>query len=431
MTQKIIRYLVSSADDDYIGELKDIHSIPSFKREINNALCAMNITLARNELTIDSYTDALATESDVIITTETDEALLADIVASTGFGPGTDLELNHKVEIRTHYGEYEELCTEDGIPLCTEDDHDLMVASTGLPEGRTIFKGYISDWEIDLGNDSNIVVSLLNNGTELKDIILKEPGGDTKIPFNSWDPSDIAKYVIDYAQTQGAHINYDTASIEDTGTTVSYEFNLNTIQECLDIIIKLCPADWYWTYDPGSDLYSLQARPVTVQRWFTKKKDVVSGTLRRSILSIVNNVFFTGGGEPALLIERNDATSQADWRRGLAKASDSRVTDPTTGEIMADAEIDRFKEPTFIGNVIINGEHYDPIEDISLGELAGFQNYGGYIDEQSLQIVGINYNVDTISVDLDRILPATPKRIEDLRRNLDELAQQNNPDAPM
>jgi len=430
MTQKIVRYRVYSADDDYIGEWKDVTSQVSYKRQINNALCSMQVTLARNELTSTTLTANLTTEADVNITDESDNPLLIDLVAATGIGPGTDLDLNYNVEVMTHYGGYTNLTTEDDVDITTETDLPLEIPD-GLPDGLTVYSGYVTDWEISVGDNDDITVDLLNHANELNHIILKD-GTDTKVAYLSQDPSDIARSVIDYAISEGARINYTASSIEDTGTTVSYTFNLNTIAECLDKVLELCPSDWYWTYDPGSNLYSLMARPAVANRWLTKKRDVIDLTLRRSLLHIVNTAFFTGGGDPALLVEQNDAASEAAWRKGLTKLSDQRVTVHATAEIMADAEIDRHSEPEYIGSATVNGNHYDPIESIALGELTGFINFGEYVDENiELQIVGINYNVDSVALELGTVLPPVAKRIEDIKRNLDVLDQENNPDAPV
>ena len=430
MTQKVVRYRVYSADDDYIGEWQDVTSQVSFKRQINNALCAMQVTLARNELTSTTLTANLTTEADVNITDESDNPLLIDLVAATGIGPGTDLDLNYNVEVMTHYGSYTNLTTESDVDITTETDLPLEIPD-GLPDGLTVYSGYVTDWEINVGDNDDITVDLLNHGSELNHIILKD-GTDTKVTYNSYDPSNIAKAVIDYAISEGARINYTASSIALTGTTVSYTFNLNTIQECLDKVLELCPSDWYWTYDPGSNLYSLMARPSVPNRWFTKKRDVIALTLRKSLLHIINTVFFTGGGDTALLVERNDAASEAAWRKGLAKLSDQRVTVQATAETMADSEMDRHAAPDFIGSASINGNHYDPIESIALGELAGFINFGEYIDENiELQIVGIDYKVDSVALELGSVLPPVSKRIEDIKRNLDVLGQENNPDAPV
>lgn len=429
MPTKRIRYLVHDSDDNFIGEWTDVSSELTLQREINNAACAVEAELGRNELTQFTTIFNLVTEADELLVTEDDDILVGDVLASTGLGSGTDLDLNYNIEINTYYGGFANLTTEADELLVTEADEEIIVED-GAPEGYEVFKGYITDWELDFGESDTVKITMLNHGTEIQDIIMMD-GTDTKVVFNSYDPSDIAKAVIDYAQTQGAKINYDTNSIEDTGTTVSVTFNLNTIAECLDTILKLCPSDWYWTYHPGTDLYSLKSRPASTSRNFTNKLDVSTGTLRRSIMNLVNEVYFTGGGDPALLVKRVDSTSQTNWRRGLSKISDQRVTVQATAELIADSEIDRYKNPTYIGSISINGNHPTAIETIDLGELVGFINYGALIDDLELQVVGLTYNIDTVDLKLDRILPAVTKRIEDIKRNLDTMEQQNNPDAPI
>lgn len=393
-------------------------------------MCTLTVELARNELTQIVTTDFLTTESDEVITTEGDETLLSDILGATGLGAGTDLDLNQNIEVNAYYGDFVDLLTESDEVLTTEDDLDIVV-NDGAPEGYPIFRGYISDWDLDFGDSDNLNVYLLNNAIELNHIIMEDALGNTRVTYNSFDPSDIARSVIDFAQTQGAHISYDATSIEDTGTVVSVTFNLNTIAECLDAIIKLCPSDWYWTYDPGVDLYSLKARPTVPARYVTKQLDASKTKLRRSIAGLINEVYFTGGGDPALLVKVVDLPAQAAWRKGISKISDGRVTDQTTAELIATSEIDRYKNPSYIGSVSVNGNHPTPIETIALGELTGFINYGDYIDDLELQIMGLTYNVDTVEVDLDRILPPVTKRVEDIKRNLDVVEQQNNPDAPL
>jgi hypothetical protein len=429
VAQKTIRYLVSDSDDNFVGEWSDVTNEFTLKREMNNAACSLSVSLARNELTQIVTTDVLTTEGDEVLTTEDDESLLIDIVGATGIGAGTDLDLNQNIEVNAYYGEFVDLLTEGDEELTTEDDINLLVED-GAPEGYCVFRGWVSDWDLDFGDSDALSVTLLNNGVELNHIIMMD-GTDTKVVFNSQDPSDIARAVIDYAQTQGAHINYDAGSIEDTGTTVSYTFNMNTISECLDKIVELCPSQWYWTYDPGNDLYSLKSRPTVPARYFTKQLDASKARLRRSIAGLVNEVYFTGGGDPALLVKTVDGAAQTAWRRAILKLSDQRVLDQTTAELLSQSEIDRYKNPSFIGNITVNGNHPTAIETIALGELAGFINFGDYLDELELQIVGLTYNVDTVDIELDRIVPPTTKRIEDLKRNLDTVEQQNNPDAPL
>lgn len=259
---------------------------------------------------------------------------------------------------------------------------------------------------------------------------LWEAGLDTKVPFLSEDPSNIAKSIIDFARSRGAKINYDTDSIEMTGTEVSYTFNANTVNEALEKVLELCPTDWYWNYNPGTNRYSLKSLSANVARKFTNKKDVQSFKLRKSLTKLVNQVYFTGGGAPALFQKTTDGVSRDTYRPGLLKISDQRVTDPDTAAIMSQAQIDRYKDPIFIGTITITGAHPYPIEDIEIGEKVGFINYGDLLDNLVLQISGLTYNLDTVTLDLGVILPRVPKRIEDIKRNLDVLSQVNNPNLP-
>lgn len=576
--QKYLRYLISTPDGTPVGEWSDVTSDFSIKREMNNALASLDVTLGRNELTRISKTAPLLTEDGQVITDENGEALLIDIAASTGLGPGTDLDLNLNIDVIGYYGEYQPLLTEDGEPILTEDDQTILVTDeNNAPDGRVLFTGYITDWEVDFGGDDSISVTCINDGNDLNHIMLGREGGtsinnnvkggfvvgtqnkgigdigqsftmvgnelisamdlytqgaennksttfevdiysglmtgtptlittgygslngstaltpqrvifpepasltngtvytfvirapsvivfgcstayaggdlylytnawglydfdlmftlyksfsETKIPFNSYDPSNMVKEIIDYANAQGAKIHYDSDSIEMTGTTVSYTFNLNTIKEALDKVLELCPADWYWTYDPGTNLYSLKSRPEVPTRWFTKKRDVTVGKIRKSIARIINKVFFTGGGDPALLVVENDYDSQYANRIGISKVSDQRVTLDSTARILAQSEIARLKEPEWVVNFTVNPKHYTALENISVGDLAGLSNFGYMLDALELQIVGLTYKVDSVDVALGSLLPAFPKRIEDIKRNLDTVEQQYNPTAP-
>ena len=64
-------------------------------------------------------------------------------------------------------------------------------------------------------------------------------GGNTTRTFNSVDPSNILKQVIDFARSRGARVDYDNSTIENTNTVVSVTFKTNTISECIDAILKL------------------------------------------------------------------------------------------------------------------------------------------------------------------------------------------------
>lgn len=259
---------------------------------------------------------------------------------------------------------------------------------------------------------------------------LYEAGLDTTVAYNSMDPSDIARTIINFARAQGAKVNYTADSIQDTGTEVSITFQTNTVAEALEKVVELCPTDWYWTLDPGTNIYSLKTLTAEPVRKFTNKGDIVNLRLRKSLAKLLNQVYFSGGGTPALFRKTTDIASRTTWRKALSKLSDSRVTDDDTAAIISQAQIDRYKDPVYIATVTVGSQHPEAIENIELGEKVGFLNYGNFIDDIELQIAAITYNADTVSCDLGVILPKVTKRIEDIKRNLDVKQQENNPIVP-
>jgi mRNA-degrading endonuclease RelE of RelBE toxin-antitoxin system len=266
------------------------------------------------------------------------------------------------------------------------------------------------------------------NVTEDIGFQLWQNGGNTRVSELSIDPSQIMRKVLDYNKLQGGVISYDQNSIVTSFTTVSAPFNTNTIKDAADYILKLTPADWYYYIDPGQLLFNLKPRPVVPAHFFTLKKDIVTLKLHKNIEKIVNNTLFTGGGNPALYRELVDIASRAQWRKGLARLSDNRVTDNTTADLLAQAVIDQYSDPIWIGElVVLRSEHPNMVYP---GELGAFRNFGNLIDTLKVQMMSVNVTPDTFVIQLGTLLPKTSQRIEDIKRNLNAIELENNPNAP-
>lgn len=598
--QKRYRHLISDKNDAFIGEFGDeVASETTFQQDINNLHTSLDVTLEQNEISNAVATDTLVTETPDTITTEGDEDLLADIATPTGIGPGTNAEVTNHLEVVSYYGEFVELITESGEPITTEDDQ-LITVPDGAPDGRTIWTGWMSDFELHFGNADNLVTKWLSHSQELNNIMLEtndtvnsvsssadgsslpivgssggptdpygaaqtftagstfkcsritldkvrndfvsnstarisvyvggnpnalgalvatadttliyDPdnyptiqslnfvfsnpptftnaqaytiiiesvgtsktgggalwplnvytatgftgdvyevtnsspgvyvslsprdilftiytaGGNTTVPFNSYDPSQILRDALTFAATRGARVSWTADSIPLSGTLVSYTFRGNTIDEVFSKVLELLPADWYGFYDPGTNQITCKPRPDNITHTFTRNKDIVSLTITRSLRKQVNDVYFSGGGSPALFVRVTDNTSVNTWRRAIEKKSDNRVTDTTTARILAQSEVDRLKDPIDGGMLTAVPQDF-AVEDVELGELIGFQNAGLYVDALALQIVSRTYHPDTVDLTLSILLPAVSKRIEDIKRNLNVIEQQNDPSAP-
>lgn len=257
---------------------------------------------------------------------------------------------------------------------------------------------------------------------------LWEQGGDTRVNELSVAPSTIMKKVLDYGKLQGNLITYDLTSIQDTFTIVSAPFNTNTLKEAADYVLKLAPSNWFWFIDPGQLLFNLKGQPEVVSQWFTLKKDIIRLELHKNIENIINDVLFTGGGNPALFREHVDAASQTQWRKGLAKPSDNRVTDNNTADIIMEGMTEQQSQPIWLGTVeILRAEHPKMVLP---GQLTGFRNVGGVIEAVTVLVVSVNVTPDKFTVDLGARIPKTSQRIEDIKRNLTRIELENNPSEP-
>lgn len=270
--------------------------------------------------------------------------------------------------------------------------------------------------------------TLVNTSNDIA-FILYEAGGDTTRAFNSYDPSNILKAVVDFANSRGARINYTVDSIQPTNTTVSYTFRNQSIKQCIEKILELCPADWYYYYDFGTDTIYLRAKSITVDRWLRKGRSVVDGKIVKTIEQVVNDVPFSGGGDPALYIR--DRRAPADGtRRGLKALSDNRVTSEDTAYILTASEIDQLNQPLYAGDVEITSDDTFYLEDVNVGEMLGFIGFGELVDGIVVQSVGKEYKGDTMPLTLTYNIPRINKRVEDIKRNLDTLETANNPSEP-
>lgn len=128
-----------------------------------------------------------------------------------------------------------------------------------------------------------------------------------------------------------------------------------------------------------------------------------------------------------------DSSSISTYRRGVERITDNRVKLESSADVIVASLINRNKNPRYRSNITISGSTYD-IRSIKLGDLVGFKNFGNFIDSATspvrMQVVRIDYTPDSVQLQLDTILPSVPKRLEDIKRNLNQEQVEDNPDAP-
>lgn len=294
-----------------------------------------------------------------------------------------------------------------------------LATGTSYAGGASYYRlGKNGSWTLDSGVD--LIFTVWENG------------GNTTVPMNSMDPTNIFRQIIDYARTQGAVINYQLEDMPPTNTMVSYTFKGNTIKEALDKALELLPTDWAYRYDFGTNRLSIFPRPTTVLHTATLGNNIVKMKLKRTMEKIINDVFFSGGQVTPgvnLFIRVSNPTSIKAWRRGLLKLSDNRVIIDATARLLAQVAIDRGDTPLYSGSLTLGNTDF-PIEEVKVGELIGNAGFGSFVDDLNLQLMSRTYNTDTISGNLETLPAKVSKRIEDIKRNLDQQEQENNPVSP-
>lgn len=401
-TEKSYYYKVYSDDLFRTVWSKEVISDPSFRQVINGAEGEVNIKLARD---FDNY------------------------------GNGTDIILNNRVE--------------------------LWCSDTDSPSGVLIFTGFIYSFSPVYDKDNQYLkVTIRGYGSTLSDMILRDASDNTTLAYNSYDPSNILKDVIDKFHTyEGSPIGYTSDSIDLTGTTVSYTFNTNTYREAVNKCVELAPQGWYWTISSSGIVY-FKCKSETPLHNFALNKHLDSLYPEYTLENVKNEVYVIGAesGGTNLFIRKRNVDSVAAYGRRVEKISDSRVSVSATAITMANKILNEKAEPLrrtqmkIIDNNGRVGKGYD-IESVRVGDtLQVYAITTGSLEPNlwdnvfwdvdvwdnvmsseltdNMQIVDISYTPDYIDIVATNRLPEISKRIEDINRNLESNIFADNPSAP-
>lgn len=428
--EKTYLYKVYDQDDNFLGIWHDVISDLTFDHELYSAGSTVLVDLARNSDSRVVELEDLHTTSGEVITTQDSNSLIVGYESTNSIGPGSNVDVNYRVEIWVFYGEITELSTTSGELILTQDDENIQINFGGV-NGLRKFHGYITRYVSRYGGNETVQVALASFGADLDNHVL-ESGSNTTVAYSSQDPSNILKDALDKFTAVGGLIDYTESSVEISGTTVTYTFRLNTYLEVLKKSIELAPYDWYWYVGLGDDTVYFAEKPTTTSHTFILGKHLQELDVEYSIEDITNKVYFVGGeisADTSLFKKYTDSASITNYRQGLQRITDHRVTLDASADLISEAEIDRNNVPRYRSSVTILENAYN-IEEITLGQLVTFRNFGNYIDTLELQIVGLSYQPDRVTLQLDTLLPSVNKRIEDLRRNMIELDNQQTPTAP-
>lgn len=328
--------------------------------------------------------------------------------------------------------------------------------------GIKIFSGYISRYEpINDGGIEYVVVHILGYHTRMSAFVHEDSLGTTGIAYNSTDPGTIAEDVINKASLNGSPIGWEESTLQKTGTTVSYTFQANTMQECIDKILELTPAGWYWYVDPDKNLH-LHPKSELATHTFTMGKEIFYMQPQKRIENVINRIYFIGGvpdGETQALYGRYERPLSIN-RYGMQaiKKTDERVKLQSTMDTICNNILDTQNEVEIRTVIRVKDNDYDPengydIESIKVGDTCQIRNYGEAfisskwdvmywdidswdfnirnITETIMQIVEIQYTPNWVELTISSKIPNVAKRVEDINRNLVDSIAQTAPANPI
>ena len=429
---KTYLYKIYDEDGTFVTVWKnDVITDPSFTHEINSIGSTMDIELAKTSDSLGTTTGPLQTEAGTNITTESLQNILASTQSRNQIGPNSSIQYNNRVDVYAYYGEVSPLLTE-GMEVIMTEDNETILASSGAPNGLRIFTGFISDINTRYGNTDTVAVQVTSYGWDLNQFPITNVSNETTVKFLSYDPSDIireamTKFVADSA-SYNTYTKATDTSVSTTASVVSYTFKANTYADVLDKTLELMPSNWYYYVGLGDNTVYFRQRTVQPTHKFYLGKHIKALDLKGSIADTNNRVLFTGGGDPALYLERVEAPAPR-TRRTLELYSDSRVTLTSSAEIIADGIIEDKNKVRYRTTIEILSGVYD-IESLKVGETVGFRNFDNFVDNLTMQIVGINYSPDVAQLQLDSKPPTINKRLSDIYRNMKVQENQAVPDAP-
>ena len=249
--------------------------------------------------------------------------------------------------------------------------------------------------------------------------------------FNSTDPSNMVRSLIDDFQALGGNTSYDTGSITSSGTTVSYSFKTDTYLDGLQKAIELAPSRWWWYVDPASNIIYMQPLSSEPDHVIILGKHLDDLSIEYSLENMANRVYFSGGDTGAgenLTYSTENTYSVSQFGGWLEVLSDNRVTLADTAEILSTSILNEKSKPRFMTTISIPSSVYDT-SSFRIGQIIGFSNFNSLIDSLKLQIFGISYTPNIVSLTLEILPPSVSKRVEDIKRNLLKQETENNPDA--
>ncbi len=256
--------------------------------------------------------------------------------------------------------------------------------------------------------------------------------GTVGAEFDSYDPANIIKTLVDNIQLQGSRIGYTSHSIDPAAAEVYYRFRADTTLEGVVKAHELSPDGFYWYCDVATNNIEFHDRANASQHNLVMGRHFSNAQFMYSMEQLKNFAYFSGGDTGSgenLFSQYSHLNSIFKYGQWLDAISDNRVTVQETADAIGTSTIARNSQPIFIITMDVLAEKY-PIDTLKLGQIVQTRGMGSLIDNLLLQIVNTTPHADYVSITLGNLKPRFSEEYEKTQRRLNKIETIDNPDSP-
>lgn len=261
--------------------------------------------------------------------------------------------------------------------------------------------------------------------------------GATTASFSNQDPSTMLTSVLGAYNGEGGLVTAATGSIQNTGLSLTYGLNTNTVYSAIQGILSIAPSGWYFYVDIGYDIIYFQQASTTADFTLTKGIHISKLAITSSMEYVINACYVIGGpdsGNPGYNIYTYDfdATSIAAYGLQLGVHTDNNISTVATAHAVGSSIVAQNKKEAYLTNVFIPAGTMDTTLLVP-GKIIGFNGFGTYVDNLLAQIVHRDYSADGVNLQLGVLPTRTTTSVAQITSGLTALstiATNTNPASP-
>jgi len=309
-----------------------------------------------------------------------------------------------------NYGEYFDVNLNNEVRILITDRDTKGTTD----KYKLIYSGYISKYDPWIeGGKEGVTVYCLGYYTKLAHDIYKN-GSTTTITESGTDVGQMFRNLMDryIAETSNPKLHYSNETIRTTGTTATYNFELATYYEAIEIIRALAPPHWWWYVNQYHEVI-FKSKPASPSHTFIFGKHFHKIWVEKSMEKITNVVFFwnrnTEIGQQ-VFEEYTDATSITNYGRRAERIIDQdRIGGSSDAQKISENYIEEHKDPDVKVKVEILDNSEDPnfgydIESIEPGQTCNFAGFNEKLDEtfkENMFITKVEYRLNKVILTIE------------------------------